>query len=129
MAREEEIMFSLLSPMRPNSVTSTLVERQMLRWQVAQQRERAPEPSVTLPKPPESAQARLLASPFLPLRRLSCDGNEGEVTIRGRVPTQYLKELSAMLVRSIDGVRRVTNEVEVLPLGWASRAGLVRTAY
>ncbi|HVX13725.1 MAG TPA: BON domain-containing protein [Pirellulales bacterium] len=111
-------MFSLLSPMHPDSVTSILVERQVQRWQAAQPRDPSPAP----PEPQQSAQARLQSSPFLSLRRLRCDGNADEVTIRGRVPTAYLKELSAMLVRSIDGVHRVTNEVEVLPLGWGGSA-------
>ena len=66
------------------------------------------------------AQSRLSASPFLPLRALQCEGQNGHVTIRGRVPTGYLRKPSAMLVKSIDGVRRVTNEVEVLPLDWAT---------
>jgi osmotically-inducible protein OsmY len=93
------------------------------RWHA--QQSRGPSHDDRPRQPRESAQARLQASPYLSLRRLRCDGAQGEVTIRGRVPTQYLKELSAMLVRSIEGVRRVRNEVEVLPLGWGQRAGLV----
>jgi hypothetical protein len=123
--REEYIMFCLRSPMHPDSVTSKLVDRQVLRWEASQPRERVPAP----PEPQQSAQARLEASPFLPLRRLRCDGNADEVTIRGRVPTAYLKELSAMLVRSIDGVRRVTNEVEVLPLGWTGPTALASGSF
>ena len=113
-------MFCLQSPMRPNSVTSALVERQMQRWHANRQTQRAAEPPAAADRSGSLAQARLSASPFLPLRALQCQEQNGHVTIRGRVPTDYLKELSAMLVRSIDGVRRVTNEVEVLPLGWTS---------
>ena len=112
-------MFCLQSPMRPNSVTSTLVERQMQRWQAAQASQAAAQPAACN-QPGDLAQARLSTSPFLSLRSLRCQAQNGHVTIRGRVPTGYLRELSAMLVRSIDGVRRVTNEVEVFPLGWAS---------
>ncbi|HVA48559.1 MAG TPA: BON domain-containing protein [Pirellulales bacterium] len=110
-------MFTLFSPLRPNSVTSALVERQMQRWPAAQQGERREGPVPAAAQPRESAQARLSASPFLPLRALQCDGSDGHVTIRGRVPTRYLKDLSARLVKSIGGVERVSNEVEVLPLG------------
>jgi len=113
-------MFCLQSPMRPNSVTSTLVDRQMQRWYAAQASQRAAERQPACDQPGDLAQARLSASPFLSLRGLQCQGQNGHVTIRGRVPTGYLRDLSAILVRSIDGVRRVTNEVEVLPLGWAS---------
>lgn len=113
-------MFCLQSPMRPNSVTSMLVERQMQRWYAAQASQRAAERPRPSDEPQTLAQARLSASPFLPLRALECEGQNGHVTIRGRVPTRYLKDLSALLVKSIDGVRRVTNEVEVLPLGWVN---------
>lgn len=113
-------MFCLQSPMRPNSVTSTLVERQMQRWHAAQASQRAAEQSAACDQPGDLAQARLSTNPFLSLRCLRCQGQNGHVTISGRVPTGYLRDLSAMLVRSIDGVRRVTNEVEILPLGWAS---------
>jgi osmotically-inducible protein OsmY len=113
-------MFCLQSPMRPNSVTSVLVERQMQRWHAAEASQRAAQQPTAGDQPGVMAQARLSISPFLPLRSLRCQGQNGHVTIRGRVPTGYLRDLSAMLVRSIDGVRRVTNEVEVLPLGWAS---------
>ena len=113
-------MFSLRSPMRPDSMTSTLVEQQMQRWHAAQASQRAAQPSPACDQPGDLAQARLSTSPFIPLRSLRCQAQNGHVTIRGRVPTGYLRDLSAMLVRSIDGVRRVTNEVEVLPLGWAS---------
>ena len=109
--------------MRPNSVTSMLVDRQMQRWYAAQASQQAADWARPAEEPQTMAQARLSASPFLPLRSLECQGRNGHVTIRGRVPTRYLKELSAMLVNSIDGVRRVTNEVEVTPLGWATACG------
>lgn len=109
-------MFNLLSPMRPNSVTSALVDRQVQRWQATQEAERR-EQLLAASHLRESAQARLSSSPFLPLRTLQCDGSDGHVTIRGRVPTRYLRDLSARLVKSINGIERVSNEVEVLPLG------------
>lgn len=115
-------MFTVFNSMRPNSMTSSLVELQVRRWEAAQPREQPAAPRQAR-QPQESAQARLQASPFLPLRDLHCVGDRDKVTIRGRVPTQYLKDLSALLVRSIDGVRSVTNDVEVLPLGWSHRAG------
>jgi osmotically-inducible protein OsmY len=113
-------MFCLQGSMRPDSVTSMLVERQMQRWHDAQASQRAAERSAPSDEPRVLAQARLSASPFLALRTLECQGQNGHVTIRGRVPTGYLKELSGLLVKSIGGVRRVTNEVEVFPLGWAA---------
>ncbi|HET6879892.1 MAG TPA: BON domain-containing protein [Pirellulales bacterium] len=116
-------MFTLSFSNRPNSVLMALVDLQVQRWQAVQENQRSAPPSA-VERPQASAQARLQASPFLPLRHLRCEGDSGNVTIRGGVPTQYLKDLSALLVRSIDGVRRVTNEVEVLPLGWGNQAHL-----
>jgi osmotically-inducible protein OsmY len=106
--------------MRPDSTTSTLVERQVQRWYAAQASQEAAQRSAACDQPGDLAQARLSTSPFLSLRSLRCQAQNGDVTIRGRVPTGYLRDLSAMIVRSIEGVRRVTNEVEVLPLGRAS---------
>lgn len=113
-------MFTVFNSMHPNSTTSTFVDLEVRRWESSQPREQPRGPRQTR-EPEESAQARLQASPFLPLRDLHCEGDQGSVIIRGRVPTQYLKDLSAMLVKSIDGVRLVTNQVEVLPLGWGHR--------
>jgi osmotically-inducible protein OsmY len=106
--------------MRPDSVTSTLVDRQVQRWYAAQASQRNAQSPPSCNQPGNLAQTRLSTSPFLSLRSLQCEARNGHVTIRGRVPTRYLRDLSAMLVRSIDGVLRVTNEVEVLPLGRAN---------
>lgn len=108
-------MFTLLNSMRPNSVTTALVDRQVERWQAAQEAGRSEQLLVSRPR--ESAQARLSSSPYLPLRGLQCEGVGGHLIIRGRVPTRYLKDLSARLVKSIKGVECVSNQVEVLPLG------------
>lgn len=109
-------MFTLFNSMRPNSLTTALVDRQVQRWQAAQDAERR-EQLLAISRPRESAQARLSSSPYLPLRGLQCEGNGGHLVLRGRVPTRYLKDLSARLVKSTKGVECVSNEVEVLPLG------------
>ena len=64
-----------------------------------------------------SVEGRLRTSPFLPLRNVTCEEHDGRVTLRGRVPTQYLQTFACSLVRSIDGVREVSNQIEVVPLG------------
>lgn len=39
---------------------------------------------------------------------------DGILTVRGRVPTFYLKALLERIVRRVDGVRRVRNQVDVV---------------
>ena len=36
------------------------------------------------------------------------------MTLRGRLPTYYLKQLAQHLIAEIKGVRRIINEIEVL---------------
>ena len=38
------------------------------------------------------------------------------MTLRGRLPTYYLKQLAQHLIAEIKGVRRIINEIEVLAL-------------
>jgi osmotically-inducible protein OsmY len=47
---------------------------------------------------------------------LTCEERDGRVTLRGRVPTQYLQTFADSLVRAIDGVREVSNQIEVVLL-------------
>lgn len=69
---------------------------------------------------------RLRASPFLPLREVTCQEHEGRVVLRGRVPTQYLQALAATLAKSFHGVREVANKIEVVPLGAPYAPGALR---
>lgn len=52
-------------------------------------------------------------SPYHEIRRLKCTFHEGELIIAGRVPNFFLKQLAQSAVKSLDGVERVTNRVEV----------------
>ena len=64
----------------------------------------------------ESAESRLRRSGYLALRDISCTCHDGEMTLWGRLPTYYLKQLAQHLVAEIKGVRRIINEIEVLAL-------------
>ncbi len=59
------------------------------------------------------AEAQLRSSPYLPLRKLRCEYNEGVLTIRGQVPTFYLKQLAQTRIRQVPGVEEINNRVEV----------------
>lgn len=67
-----------------------------------------------LPDPAESAQAKLAASPYLPLRTLTCDSHEGVLAIRGQVASYYLKQLAQTAVREVPGVEEINNQVRVI---------------
>lgn len=60
------------------------------------------------------ANAVLQGSRYLPLRDLHCDFHEGVLTIRGKVPTFYLKQLAQTVVRSVVHVEEINNHVEVV---------------
>lgn len=64
-----------------------------------------------------SVEGRLQSSPFLPLRYITCEDDDGRVILRGRVPTQYLHALAGSVAKSFGGDLGVTNKIEVIPLG------------
>ncbi len=62
------------------------------------------------------AQTRLRQSSYCELRRVRCDFHEGVLTLRGRLPSYYLKQIAQTVVREIDEVDIVVNQVEVTGL-------------
>jgi osmotically-inducible protein OsmY len=66
----------------------------------------------------ETARGRLLASPYLEVRKLHCDHHEGVLVLRGQVPSYYYKQMAQEAVRNIQGVEMILNAVDVaLPRG------------
>ena len=55
----------------------------------------------------ELAQRRLGANPYLALRGVRCDYRDGVLTLRGCLPTYYLKQLAQEAVGLPGGVRVV----------------------
>jgi hypothetical protein len=47
-------------------------------------------------------------------RDVTFDCHGGILTLRGRVPTFYLKQILQTLLRNIDGVVRIDNQVDVV---------------
>jgi len=60
-----------------------------------------------------AAEARLRQAEYLPLRQIRCEFHEGVLTLRGWVPTYYLKQLAQTLVGSLDGILELNNRLEV----------------
>ena len=58
-------------------------------------------------------EAALRSSSHPALRRLSCECYEGVLTIHGRVPTYYLKQVAQSLLGKLEGVEVINNQVEV----------------
>ena len=57
--------------------------------------------------------ARLAVCPYLPIRQLDCECENGIVRLLGQVPTFYLKQVAQTLVRSVTGMQHLSNLVEV----------------
>jgi osmotically-inducible protein OsmY len=85
-----------------------------------------PAPPVTAPLSPRFlgidrlAERRLRGSSFLALRNVSCEYHEGVMTLRGRLPTYYLKQIAQELVAEVEGVEKVFNRIEVVSPVWCS---------
>ena len=77
---------------------------------------------VALLPPPQRVDAAVLAeralrnSPYLSLRNIVCEYQDGVLTLRGCLPTYYLKQVAQAVVATLEGVRQVVNEIEVASL-------------
>ncbi len=61
----------------------------------------------------EAAAARLQHSGYVALRMVTCEFREGVLTLRGRVPSFYLKQLAHASVVKTPGVEMVVNSIDV----------------
>lgn len=61
----------------------------------------------------EMAEACLRHSAYLALKDLSCEFRGGILTLRGRLPSYYLKQVALAVVAKVDGVERINDQVEV----------------
>jgi osmotically-inducible protein OsmY len=62
----------------------------------------------------ESAEGHLRRSSYFALRDIGCTCHEGVVTLRGCLPTYYLKQLAQHVVSEIEDVCGIINQIEVL---------------
>lgn len=61
----------------------------------------------------EAAKERLRNSPYFPLRKISCECEWGVLSLRGRLPSFYHKQLAQQAVSDVEGVSQIINEIEV----------------
>lgn len=62
----------------------------------------------------QAAKDRLRANPHWPVRRISCECDEGRLFLRGRLSTFFHKQVAQEAVADVDGVIQVINEIEVI---------------
>ncbi len=62
----------------------------------------------------ELAERALRNSPYLALRNVTCECRDGVLSLRGCLPTYYLKQVAQAVVAPVDGVRQVVNDIEVV---------------
>jgi osmotically-inducible protein OsmY len=67
-----------------------------------------------LPVIDHAAEERLRRSSYLALRDISCLASDGVLTLRGSLPSYYLKQVAQEIVSGVEGVRHVANQIEVL---------------
>ena len=60
------------------------------------------------------ASARLVQTGYLGLRHVECSFDNGTMTLHGRVPSYYYKQLAQEALRYIEHVRHLVNRIEVL---------------
>ena len=61
----------------------------------------------------QRCELALRGSSYHALRRLTCAFHEGVLSIRGVVPTFYLKQMAQALLIALDGVEEISNQVVV----------------
>jgi hypothetical protein len=85
----------------------------------------APNPSSAEPATPtrtprpglkEVAEGILRRNPYLALKNVTCDLLGGVLVLRGRLPSYYLKQIAQEAVVSLEGVERIDNRIQVVPL-------------
>jgi osmotically-inducible protein OsmY len=60
------------------------------------------------------ALQRLRSCHNFELKRLHCSAHSGILILRGQVSSYYLKQLAQEVLRSLNGVHRIANHIEVV---------------
>lgn len=69
----------------------------------------APTPGIA-----EGAESCLRGNPYLALKNVSCEYCEGVLTLRGCLPSYYLKQMAQAAVSRVAGGARIVNQIEVI---------------
>lgn len=72
-----------------------------------------PPPPRPSPRVLEGAESCLRSNPYLALKNVTCDYREGVLTLRGCLPSYYLKQVAQTAVARVACGARIVNEIEV----------------
>ncbi len=61
----------------------------------------------------EQARKQLQGQPYRVLKNVSCEYRDGTLTLRGRLPSYFLKQMAQAAVARVAGVERIVNHIEV----------------
>ena len=61
-----------------------------------------------------AAKHRMQTYHYFEIRRLQCEFQDGILILRGQVSTYFLKQIAQEAVRSVSGVSRIINRLEVI---------------
>jgi osmotically-inducible protein OsmY len=91
--------------------------------------ESAARPAARPPESAELAESKLRRSGYLAMRHLSCAFRAGVLTLSGRLPSYYLKQVALAVVATVEGVERIDDQVEVANYTAASASRQLRPAW
>jgi osmotically-inducible protein OsmY len=62
----------------------------------------------------DRVRRRLNQSPYLAVRRVKVEERQGVLTLSGRVPTFFLKQMAQTAAARVEGVHRIINRIDVV---------------
>jgi osmotically-inducible protein OsmY len=62
----------------------------------------------------ERARRRLTQSPYHAVRRINVEERHGVLTLSGRMPNFFLKQMAQTAVAGVEGVKRIINRIDVV---------------
>jgi CheY-like chemotaxis protein len=118
LAREAGCDLHLLKPVEPDILQRLLASRRNSQTEgrtASGRREPAEEAAPADPEDlREAAENRLRGNPYLALKNISCECRAGVLTLRGCLPSYYLKQIAQSAVAHLNGVHGINNEIEVV---------------
>jgi osmotically-inducible protein OsmY len=62
----------------------------------------------------ERVESQLRRNSYVALKNISCAFQDGVVTLRGCLPSYYLKQMAQTAVARVPGVDRIVNQIDVV---------------
>jgi hypothetical protein len=81
------------------------------------------EPETSQASIKDLAERFLHSNPYLALRNISCDYLGGVLSLRGCLPSYYLKQLAQEAVADLDGIDHIDNQIQVVTPTYRLRQG------